>query len=142
MAQQGKKIDDRTRAMIVAALTAGECVADVARAFDISETSVRRIRDKEVDMAELVAEKRAVVAQTMDDYLEQERDRAQGFISKALDYLSSEEKLAAATLSQIATAMGIVIDKWGKVQAMSEGNDSGVVILAPVKEDEESGVIM
>lgn len=142
MAQQGRKIDDRTRAMIVTALSAGENTRDVAKAFGVSERSVRRIREKEVDMTALAAEKRAAIAQTMDDYLEQERDRAQGFISKALDYLSSDEKLAAATLSQIATAMGIVIDKWGKVQNTTDGGDSGVVVLAPVKEDDESGVVM
>ena len=142
MAQQGKKIDDRTRAMIVTALSSGENAKNVARAFGVSETSVRRIRDKEVDMVALADEKRAAIAQTMDDYLEQERERAQGFISKALDYLSNEEKLAAATLSQIATAMGIVIDKWGKVQNLGGENESGVVLLAPVKDDEESGVVM
>ncbi len=142
MAQQGRKIDDRTRAMIVIALSAGENTRDVAKAFGVSERSVRRIREREVDMTALAAEKRAAIAQTMDDYLEQERERAQGFISKALDYLSNEDKLAAATLSQIATAMGIVIDKWGKVQNAADGSESGVVILAPTKEEDSEGVVM
>ena len=142
MAQQGKKIDDRTRAALAAALTAGENPKDLAKAFGVSESTVRRIRDNEVDLMELGAKKREIIALTMDEYLEQERERAQTFISKALDYLCSDEKLALAPLNQIATAMGIVIDKWGKVQAFTDEAQSGVVVIAPVKGEDEGGVMM
>lgn len=138
---QGKKVDDQTRAMIVAALTV-ESAENVAKAFHVAPSTVYRIQASEPMLKELAKQKKEDAVKSMEAFMDGMRNQAQAFIEKALVSISSEAKLEAATLSQIATAMGIVIDKWGKVQAMSEGNDSGVVLLAPVKSDDESGVVM
>ncbi len=48
------------------------------------------------------------------DYMERKRRDALSFIGKCLDTMSSEEKLAKAPINQIASAMGVVMDKFTK----------------------------
>ena len=48
------------------------------------------------------------------DYMEKQRRDALQFIGKCLDTMSSEEKLANAPINQIASAMGVVMDKFAK----------------------------
>lgn len=48
------------------------------------------------------------------DYMEKKRRDALQFIGKCLDTMSSEEKLANAPINQIASAMGVVMDKFAK----------------------------
>ena len=138
---QGKKIDDQTRAMIVAALTV-ESAENVAKAFHVAPSTVHRIRNSEPRLKELATIKKAQAEKTMEMFMEQMQSEAQNFVKKALEAIQSEEKLASATLSQIATAMGIVIDKWGKIQTMPDESQSGVILLAPIKGEEEGGVVM
>ena len=49
-----------------------------------------------------------------EDYMEKKRRDALQFIGKCLDTMSSEEKLANAPINQIASAMGVVMDKFAK----------------------------
>ena len=50
----------------------------------------------------------------VDKYMEKKQKDALKFISKCLDTMSSEEKLSNAPINQIASAMGIVMDKFTK----------------------------
>ena len=49
-----------------------------------------------------------------EDYMEKKRRDALRFIGKCLDTMSSEDKLANAPINQIASAMGVVMDKFAK----------------------------
>ena len=49
------------------------------------------------------------------------------FIGKGLEMLNDPDKLAAANLSQITTAMGTLIDKWAMVQEKAGNDDKDVV---------------
>ena len=49
------------------------------------------------------------------------------FIGKGLEMLNDPDKLAAANLSQITTAMGTLIDKWAMVQEKTGSDDKDVV---------------
>lgn len=45
-------------------------------------------------------------------YMDSRKEQAQGIIDKYLEKLADPHKLENATISQIATAMGIVVDKF------------------------------
>lgn len=57
----------------------------------------------------------------VDKYMEKKQKDALKFISKCLDTMSSEEKLSNAPINQIASAMGIVMDKFTKKEDDGEG---------------------
>ena len=46
------------------------------------------------------------------DYMESRKEKAKAVLDTYIDALSDPEKIGAAKLSEIATAMGIVIDKF------------------------------
>lgn len=48
-------------------------------------------------------------------YMDAHKDMVCSFIGKGLEMLNDPDKLAAANLSQITTAMGTVIDKWAMI---------------------------
>lgn len=56
-------------------------------------------------------------------YMDSRKELVCSFIGKGLEMLNDPDKLAAANLSQITTAMGTLIDKW----AMIGGNPSDTI---------------
>ena len=50
------------------------------------------------------------------------KDLVCSFIGKGLEMLNDPEKLAAANLSQITTAMGTLIDKWAMISGGPSDN--------------------
>lgn len=70
----------------------------------------------------------------VDKYMAKKQKDALKFIGKCLDTMSSEEKLSNAPINQIASAMGIVMDKFTKKE---DENDGALKeILKAVKEIE------
>ena len=60
------------------------------------------------------AQKKAENTADMLRYMESRRAQAQEAIDVYLHALTAPDKVEAATLSQIATALGILVDKWTK----------------------------
>lgn len=58
----------------------------------------------------------------IDKYMEKKRKDALDFIGKCLDTMASDEKLGNAPINQIASAMGVVMDKFAKKEDDNEGN--------------------
>ena len=61
-------------------------------------------------------------------YMDSRKGQAQGIIDKYLEKLADPEKLESATISQIATAMGIVVDKFMD-NTTKEEDTGGIVIV-------------
>ena len=70
----------------------------------------------------------------VDKYMAKKQKDALKFIGKCLDTMSSEEKLSNAPINQIASAMGIVMDKFTKKEDENDGTLKE--ILKAVKEIE------
>ena len=60
-------------------------------------------------------------------YMDAHKDLVCSFIGKGLELLNDPDKLKAANLSQITTAMGTLIDKWAMVQEKTGNDDKDVV---------------
>lgn len=135
---KGKVIDPATQAAIVAHRVASGSQAETARAFGISSKTVARVLASRPDLVAAARAKKDVEAATMAEYLEQSRAQAQAFIGKALKALADDEKISKATLVQIATAIGIVIDKWGTSKLDAAPQVRGGVIEIPAVQPEET----
>jgi len=69
-------------------------------------------------------------------YMDSRKEQAQGIIDKYLEKLADPHKLENATISQIATAMGIVVDKFMDNTKKGE-NAQGVTILNDIPKPEK-----
>lgn len=137
----GKVTDTATMAAIIAYHQQGATIKSTADAFGVSRSTVSRVIKEHPEMVKLAEAKHAAASETMDEFLEASRAQAQAFIAKALVTLADDEKIAKATLVQIATAIGIVIDKWGvrKLDAAPEVHGGVIEIptVAPEATDDK-----
>ena len=68
-------------------------------------------------------------------YMDSRKEQAQGIIDEYLKKLADPKKLENATISQIATAMGIVVDKFMDNTKRGD-NTEGITILNDIPKEE------
>ena len=107
-----KHLSDREKKQIIAEYIACGSYNAVAKKYRIADTTVKRIVERDPEMQRKVEQKKTENTKDVLAFLDLKKEDACLFIEKALEALCSTEKIAAAPLSQIATAMGIVIDKF------------------------------
>lgn len=83
-----------------------------AKHFGVSDQTVRRVCCNEPEISQKVAQKKAENTADMLSFMESRKRKAQSVIDKCLDILP--EKLEEASAAQVATVMGITIDKFLK----------------------------
>ena len=112
MAKKTKKLTDREKKKIIAEKASGMTNADIARLHGISESGVRFILKNNPEAAEMCAQKKEQNTQEMLAYFDCRRGKAQELLDRIIDALGDPEKLARANVRDLATAYGIIADKF------------------------------
>ena len=115
-------LTDRQKKKIIADYLQTESYRATARLNKVSDRTVKRVVQQDGDFAQKAEQKKAENTADMLRYMESRRAQAQEAIDVYLHALTAPDKVEltapdkveAATLSQIATALGILIDKWTK----------------------------
>lgn len=138
-----KHLNDREKKQIIAEyITCGSYNA-VAKKYKVADTTVKRIVERDPEMQKKVEQKKAENTKDVLAFLDLKKEDACLFIEKALEALCSTEKIAAAPLSQIATAMGIVIDKFttsGMTTSTSKDSLEDDPLTQALKEEAENAI--
>ena len=117
------RLTDRQKKKIVADYAQlGICNA-VAKLNGCSPNTVKKIVHNNADIAEMCRRKKEENTADILAYMDSRKELVCSFIGKGLEMLNDPDKLAAANLSQITTAMGTLIDKW----AIIGGNPSDTI---------------
>lgn len=104
----------------------GSCNA-VAKLNGCAPNTVKKFVQNNADIAELCRQKKEENTADILAYMDAHKDLVCSFIGKGLELLNDPDKLKAANLSQITTAMGTLIDKWAMVQEKTGNDDKDVV---------------
>lgn len=107
-------LTDRQKKKIIADYLQTESYRATARLNKVSDRTVKRVVQQDSDFAQKAEQKKAENTADMLRYMESRRAQAQEAIDVYLHALTAPDKVEVATLSQIATALGILIDKWTK----------------------------
>ncbi len=107
-------LTDRERQKIIADYVETESYRETGRINEVSPNTVRKVVENEPEIAQKCTQKKEQTTQDMLSFIESRRDKAQLFIDAALEVLP--EKLDGASLNQVATALGIVVDKFTKLK--------------------------
>lgn len=105
-----ERLTDEKRKMIVVDYAESGSYKATAKRFGVADNTVRRICRNESEMSRKVAQKRAENTADMISFMESRKCKAQGVIDNCLNILP--EKLERASAAQVATVMGIMIDKF------------------------------
>lgn len=121
------RLTDRQKKKIVADYAQlGSCNA-VAKLNGCSPNTVKKIVHNNADIAEMCRRKKEENTADILAYMDSRKELVCSFIGKGLEMLNDPDKLAAANLSQITTAMGTLIDKWAMVQEKAGNDDKDAV---------------
>ena len=106
------RLTDKQKKKIIADYIESGSYNATAKKFGISESTVRRLCKREPEITKKAEQKKEQNTLDMLAYMDSRKEQAQGVIDDYLEALANPAKIEAAKLSEVATAMGIVIDKF------------------------------
>lgn len=128
------KLTDEMRKKIIADYVDYENYSAVARKYGVSRTTVSNIVNNDSAICEKLHRKKEENTQSVLEYMDSKKDAVCELIDLYLGELVSPAKTEKATLAQIATALGIVIDKFTAVKANNDSSEQGVVLMPEVSD--------
>lgn len=109
------RLTDRQKKKILADYVQTNNYCATAKINDVSATTVKNIVLANSDIVEKCEQKKEENTADVLAYMDAHKDLVCSFIGKGLEMLNDDDKLADASLSQITTAMGTLIDKWAMI---------------------------
>lgn len=108
------RLTDKQKRKIIADYMENGSYRATARMNGVSDDTVRRVVLSDDEILQKAAQKKEQNTMDMLAYMDSRKEQAQGVIDDYLKALANPEKIEAAKLSEIATALGIVVDKFTK----------------------------
>lgn len=108
------RLTDAQKKKIVADYAEIESYAAVGRMNGVSDKTVKSIVKSDPETSRISEQKKKQNTLDMLQYMDDRRKKAQKVMDIYLKALSDPEKIKSASLSQIATAFGIITDKFVK----------------------------
>ena len=113
------KLTDKQRKKIIAESVNGSSIRALAAKYKVSTTTIQRVLKSDAELTQKVAQKKAENTASVLAFMDSKKNDVCGLIDKFLSAMGDDEKLAAASVNQLATAMGIVIDKYTANEAVN-----------------------
>lgn len=120
-----QRLTDKQKKKIIADYVQLQNYTKTAKLNGVSDTTVKRlISTAPSEMLKKVEQKKEQNTLEMLDYMDSKKERVQEIIDVYLGVLTDPEKLEGATLQQITTALGTLIDKWTAIDDRKKGDSA------------------
>ncbi len=106
------RLTDKQKKEIIADYVESGSYRATAKKFGVSAMTVRAVCTDNPETLQKCTQKREQNTAEILDYMESRKEKAKDVLDAYIEALKKPEKIEAAKLSEIATAMGIVIDKF------------------------------
>lgn len=106
------RLTDEQKKKIIADYVESGSYRATAKKFGISNSTVRKLCTSDCEIVQKCAQKKEQNTADMLAYMDSRKEQAKGIIDSYLEALADPEKLEKTPIQQIATAMGIVVDKF------------------------------
>ena len=116
------KLTDKQRKKIIAESVNGSSLRALAAKYGVSTTTIQRVLKSDTELTQKVAQKKAENTVSILAFMDSKKNDVCALIDKLLAAMADDDKLAAATVNQLATAMGIVIDKYTANEAFKSSD--------------------
>ena len=124
------KLTDKQRKKIIAEHAEGASTRCLARKYHVSDTTIRRTLKSDPETAERVARKKEENVQSVLSHMDARKNDVCAIIDALLEAIRDPQKIADATAVQLATTLGILIDKFTKNEAVvPSGGESNLLEL-------------
>lgn len=107
------KLTDKQRKRIIAEyVEGGTSQRKLAEKYHVSPYLIRSILSEDKNLTQKISHKKEENTQSVLAFMDSKKQTVCDLIDKLLAAMGDEDKIAATPLNQLATAMGIVIDKY------------------------------
>ncbi len=127
------KLSDKQKKKIIAEYIEGSTTRALAAKYGVSQTTVRRVLQSDKETAQKVAIKKEENIKSVLAYMDSKKDSVCDLIDKLLAAMNDPAKIAATPLSQLATTMGIVIDKYTANELNKPDSDASNNLFEAIK---------
>lgn len=107
-----KHLTDKQKKQIIADYAAFGNYSAVARKYGVSFDTVKRVVTRDPETMKKAEQKRVENTEAVLSHLEKQAGKACDLIDLFMEYLEQPQKLERANVRDLATALGIVIDKF------------------------------
>lgn len=116
------KLTDKQKKKMIAMYAECQNYSLVAREFGVSETTARRQIKGDAKTAEKVERKKAENTASILAHMTNQKGKVCSLLDRLIEAMDDPEKMKNSTLPQIATALGILVDKY----TMDESKTGGI----------------
>ena len=127
VATMAAHLSDRTKKKIIADRVDGMSLRRIAEKYGCSVYAVSKACESDQKFKQKITQKKEQNTLDMLAYLNARTKNAQEFIDIALEAIKDPEKIDKASVQTLATAVGIIIDKF--TQTNKKNDDEGVTII-------------
>ena len=126
------KLTDMQKKNIIVGLVEGQSIRALAKKYNVSTTTIQRIKNNNDEVTQKVTQKKEENTKSILEHMDKKKDVVCEIIDEYLLALTDPERLKESGTREIATALGIIIDKFTKA---SGERDTGQIdeILTAVK---------
>ena len=125
-----KKLTDRQIKNIIAARAEGESLASLSRKYKVSVNTIKNYCNSDAEFAKKCTQKKQENAESVLKHMEKQSDMVCEILDKYLIALADPERLEKSGTREIATALGILIDKFSRVSNDKDINKIDEIIGA------------
>ena len=118
-----KPLTEKQKKKIIADYTETRNASETARKNKVSDVTVRKIVRECPTITKQLEQKSKQNNKDILSYMDEKRDVVCNIIGTYLGVLTDPDKIEKATLQQVATSLGIIIDKFTKESASQNGNE-------------------
>ena len=118
-----KKLTDRQIKNIIAARAEGESLASLSRKYKVSVNTIKNYCNSDKEFAQKCKQKKQENAESVLKHMEKKSEIVCEILDKYLIALADPSRVENSGTREIATALGILIDKFSKVSADGDKNN-------------------
>lgn len=112
MVIMGKHLTDREKKKIIADRAGGMPIRQLAQKYNVCTATIQRAIKNDPEMAQKVIQKKEENTADILSYMENQKGKVCQLLDSYLEAMGSAAKIKRAGVLQLATAMGIIIDKY------------------------------
>lgn len=128
-----RKFTDEQEYIIMGRLACGESTVTLAKEFGVARQTIASIPKRHSEFSAKLTLKKEELQTSILEEMEALKPKACEVFDLLLDAMTDEEKLARANISQIATAFGIIVDKFTKNEKPAPDSTAANNLLEALK---------
>lgn len=118
------RLTDKQKKQIISERIKGASLGNLAKKYHVAKSTIARTCNRDPETVRKATAKKEQNTQEMLEYMDGQKGKAQELLTRIIEALGDPEKLKRANVRDLATAYGIIADKF--IQTSPKANDEAL----------------